>query len=138
MEEWTNMAWPWLHVAGRILFGVSFFMLSHGHFTQTEGVAGYAKSFGVPSPKLAVLVSGVMVWVGAALVIVGWHRYIGAALIVLFLLPVTIWIHPFWKMTDPNLRMANRINFWKNLGLMGGAMFMACYAGWDWPYSLGG
>jgi len=34
--------------------------------------------------------------------------------------------------------MANRINFWKNVGLTGGALFMACYAGWDWPMSLGG
>ena len=138
METWMSVAWPWMHIAGRVLFGVSFFILSHGHFTQTEGTAGYAKSFGVPYPKVAVLVSGTMVWVGAALIILGWHRYIGAGLIVLFLVPVTTWIHPYWRMTDPNLRLANRINFWKNVGLTGGALFMACYSGWDWPMSLGG
>lgn len=136
--EWTSAIWQYLHIGGRVLFGVSLMILSVGHFTQTSNTAGYAASFGVPAPKAMVLISGVMVWVGSILLVIGWHRYIGAGLVVLFLAPVTMWIHPYWKMTDPTTRMFNRIQFWKNVGLMGGAMMMACYAGWNWPWSLGG
>lgn len=136
--EWLGTLWPWMHIAGRVLFGVSVMMLSMGHFTQTDGMAGYAKGMGVPSPKAAVLVSGAVVWIGAILIVIGWHRFIGAGLIVLFLLPVTFMMHAYWNVSDPNARMIDRVMFWKNLGLMGGALFMACYSGWEWPYSIGG
>ena len=136
--EWISTLWPWMHIGGRVLFGVSFIMLSRGHLLNTAGTAGYAATFGVPSPRAAVLVSGIMAWLGAALIVLGWHRFIGAGLIVLFLLPVTFTMHRYWKDTDPNARMMNSIQFWKNMAMMGGALFMACYAGWGWPYSLGG
>ena len=137
-REFLSTLWPWMHIGGRVLFGVSVIVLTRGHLLNTAGLAGYAASAGVPSPKAAVLISGIMAWVGAALIVLGWHRFIGAGLIVLFLLPVSFMMHPYWKRTDPNARMMDTIMFWKNMAMMGGALLIACYAGWNWPYSLGG
>ncbi len=130
--------WPWMHLGARILFGVSLMMTSMGHFTSSDTSAGYAASKGVPSPKAAVVLSGIMVWVGAVLIILGWHRFIGAGLVILFLIPVSIKMHRYWAVSDPTARMMDKVAFWKNVGLLGGAVFVAYYAGWDWPLSLGG
>ncbi|MSR07199.1 MAG: DoxX family protein [Gemmatimonadetes bacterium] len=136
--EWLDQLWPWMHIGGRVLFALCFTVLTTGHFTQLAGLSGYAASKKVPAPKMAVLGSAAMAWVGSILIALGYHRYIGAGLVVLFLLPVTFMMHNYWTVTDPTGRMIDRIMFWKNLGLMGGALFMACYAGSAWPYSLGG
>jgi putative oxidoreductase len=77
-------------------------------------------------------------WVGALLLAFGWHRFIGAGLVILFLVPVSFKIHSYWTVTDPNMRMVDRIQFWKNIGLAGAALFFATYSRFDWPKSLGG
>ena len=130
--------WPWMHLASRVIFAISLMVLSAGHFTATDAVAGYAAAKRTPSPKAAVLVSGLMMWVGALLLALGWHRFIGAGLVILFLVPVSFKIHNYWTVTDPNMRMVDRIQFWKNIGLAGAALFFATYARFDWPMSLGG
>jgi putative oxidoreductase len=130
--------WPWMHLAARIVFAISLMVLSAGHFTATDAVAGYAAAKQTPSPKAAVLVSGLMMWVGALLLALGWHRFIGAGLVILFLVPVSFKIHSYWNVTDPNMRMVDRIQFWKNIGLAGAALFFAAYSRFDWPFSLGG
>jgi putative oxidoreductase len=43
---------------------------------------------------------------------------------VLFLVPVTIMIHPFWKVQDPAAKMGEMINFTKNLALLGAVLMM--------------
>jgi len=130
--------YPWMHLAGRILLGLVFLNSGIGHFTQMSGTVGYAQSKGVPLPKIMVPLTGVMIIVGALLVVLGWHRFIGAGLLVIFLLPVAFIMHAFWKETDPMARMGEKVHFLKDLALAGAALFMAYYAGWSWPMSLGG
>jgi uncharacterized membrane protein YphA (DoxX/SURF4 family) len=130
--------WPWMHVVGRVLFAVSLMILSLGHFTQTASMAGYAASKRVPAPQAAVITSGAMVWIGAIFIALGWHRFIGAGLVVLFLVPVSFMIHNYWAISDPMARMMDRINFWKNIGMAGAALFIAFYSGAPWPFSWGG
>jgi uncharacterized membrane protein YphA (DoxX/SURF4 family) len=127
-----------MHLGGRLLFALAFTVLSLGHFTQLSGTAAYAASKKVPAARTAVVLSGAIVWVGSLLVALGWHRFIGAGLIVIFLLPVTFIMHNYWTVTDPMARMGDRINFWKNIGLMGAALLMAFHAAQPWPLSLGG
>jgi uncharacterized membrane protein YphA (DoxX/SURF4 family) len=127
-----------MHLAGRITFAVSLMVLSVGHFTATDAIAGYAASKKTPAPKAAVVASGLMVWAGAILIALGWHRFIGAGLVILFFLPVTFRIHDYWNATDPTQRMMDRIQFWKNIALAGAALFFAAYGWATWPMSLGG
>jgi uncharacterized membrane protein YphA (DoxX/SURF4 family) len=56
---------------GRILFVVLFLGSAFGHITQSGAMAGYAASRGIPQAKLAVLGSGVLMLVGALLVLLG-------------------------------------------------------------------
>lgn len=109
---------------GRILFAALFIMSGIGHLTKTEAMAGYAKSKRVPSPRLAVIVSGVYILVAAVMIIIGlWADLAGLAL-VLFLLITAFTFHNFWSETDPMSRTQEQIQFFKDLALAGGALFL--------------
>ncbi|MFE2752849.1 DoxX family protein [Actinosynnema sp. NPDC059335] len=115
---------------GRILFVFLFFGSAFGHMTQTEAMAGYAASKGVPSPKAATFGSGVLMAVGGLMLLLGVWADLGALLLVLFLLPTAFLMHAFWKETDPQNRQVEMIQFNKDLALAGGAlMFFGLYAG---------
>lgn len=70
-------------------------------------------------PKLAVVVSGLMLLVGGLSVLFNSYPFIGMLLIVLFLIPTTFIMHAFWKAQDPIQKMNERISFFKNLALIG-------------------
>jgi putative oxidoreductase len=133
-----DMLWPWMHLGARIIYALSVMVLSMGHFSATDTVAGYAAAKQTPAPRAAVLFSAIMLWAGAILIVLGWHRFIGAGLVILFLVPVSLKIHPYWSVSDPSQRMLDRIQFWKNVSLAAGALFFAVYARFDWPMALGG
>lgn len=128
----------WMHLLGRMLLGALFVLNGIGHLTKTGAMTGYTASKGVPAARVMVLLTGVMILVGGVLVILGWHRFIGAMLLVLFLFPVAFIMHAFWKETDPGARQMEMIQFTKDLALAGAALFIAYYAGHSWPMSLGG
>ena len=54
---------------GRILMSLVFLGSGVGHLTQTEGSAQYAAFKKVPSPKLAVQASGVLMILGAVAIL---------------------------------------------------------------------
>jgi uncharacterized membrane protein YphA (DoxX/SURF4 family) len=138
LPSWTEPLFTIGHVVGRLLLGYIFITSGWSHLSKLGPTAGYAASKGVPAPKFFVAFSGVMILVGASLIILGWHRFIGAGLLVLFLLPVAFTMHAFWKETDPMARMNEMSHFQKDLGLAGAAMLVAYYSGQSWPFSLGG
>ncbi|GAA3858289.1 DoxX family protein [Saccharothrix violaceirubra] len=119
-----------LVLIGRILFVFLFFGSAIGHLTQTEAMAGYAASKGVPQPKLATAGSGVLMIVAALMLLLGVWADLGALLLVVFLLPTAFLMHDFWKQTDPQAKQQEMIAFNKDLSLAGGAlMFFGVYAG---------
>jgi uncharacterized membrane protein YphA (DoxX/SURF4 family) len=125
----------YIFLLSRVLFGGFFLMAGINHIKHLNQMAGYAGSKGVPSPKLAVLVSGIMVLLGGAGIILGLYISISVLLIVLFLIPVTFQMHAFWKDTDPMVKMSNKINFQKNVALLGGALAYLFISG-VWPLTF--
>ena len=116
---------------GRILFAALFLGSAFGHLTQSEAMAGYAGSRGVPQAKLAVLGSGVLILIGGLMVLLGVWMDLGALLLVIFLLPTAFRMHPFWKETDPMAKQNEMVSFNKDVALAGAALFfLALYAGY--------
>lgn len=116
---------------GRIMFVALFLGSGFGHLTQTEAMAGYAASRGVPQPKLATLGSGVLIIVGGLMVLLGLWLDLGALLLAIFIIPTAILMHGFWKETDPQTRQMEMIQFLKDLALGGAALLvLALYAGY--------
>jgi putative oxidoreductase len=107
---------------GRILFSFMFLMTPMGLFSA--GAIQYAASAGVPLASVLVPLSGVMAFIGALSIILGYKAKIGAWLVVLFLVPVTFMMHQFWNISDPMSRQMGMTEFMKNLSMLGGALLL--------------
>ena len=126
-----------LFLIGRIIVGGYFLMAGFNHLTKADMMAGYAQGKGTPSPKLAVMGSGVLVLLGGASFLLGYHPTIGTGLLIIFLLGVTFKIHAFWLVSDPMGRMNEQAHFGKNI-VMIGFLLMTLMISRPWPMSLGG
>ena len=116
---------------GRILFSLLFLGSAFGHLTQSEAMAGYAASRGLPQPRLAVLGSGVLILVGGLMVLLGIWLDLGALLLVIFLVPTAVLMHPFWKETDAMAKQTEMVSFQKDIALAGAALLiLSLYAGY--------
>lgn len=111
-------------VIGRVLFALMFVRSGIGHFQAKEVMAGYAKAKGVPSPELAVQVSGAMIFVGGLLVALGLWADLGAILLILFLIPTAFVMHAYWQESDPQVAAQESIQFYKDIALLGGALIV--------------
>jgi putative oxidoreductase len=121
---------------GRIIAGGYYVMAAMNHFMKFNMYSGYAESKGVPAPKLAVIGSGALLLLGGLSLLLGFQPIIGVALIILFLVPTSVMMHNFWSVQDPMQKMAELVNFTKNMALIGCAlMFLAIPR--PWPYALG-
>lgn len=109
---------------GRILFVLLFLGSGVAHVMKTDAMAGYAASKGVPQAKLATIGSGVLMLVGALMVLLGIYADLGALLLVLFLVPTAIIMHAFWKETDPATKQLEMISFQKDISLAGAALII--------------
>jgi putative oxidoreductase len=124
-----------LLLLGRLLFGGFFLFNGVNHFMNLAGLTAYAASRNVPMPQLAVIGSGVLLLLGGLSIITGVLPRLGLALVILFLVPVSVMMHPFWTMTDAQQRMMEMTQFMKNLALTGAAFGLMAVPV-PWPASM--
>ena len=106
-------------IVGRIIVGVYFLMNAYNHIVKSSHMVGYAASKNVPSPRLAIIGSGILLLLGGLSILLWVFPVIGILCLILFLVPVTLMMHNFWKETDPMARMSAKIEFMKNAALVG-------------------
>src|SRR6201987_3880372 len=117
---------------GRLLFALIFLMAGPNNFSGQT--IAYAASQGVPLASIAVPLSGVLAIVGGLSILLGYHAKLGAWLIALFLIPVTLMMHKFWTVTDPMMAQIQMILFMKNVSMLGGALLISHFGAG--PFSL--
>jgi uncharacterized membrane protein YphA (DoxX/SURF4 family) len=110
------------YLLGRMIFGGYFLYSGIHHFQESEAMAQYTASKGVPAPELAVKATGAALVLGGASVLLGLKREWGAAAIASFLAGVSPLMHDFWKQDDPQRRQMEMINFGKNMALLGASL----------------
>lgn len=117
---------------GRILLAAIFVVSSFTHFSART--IGYAASHGVPLANIAVPVAGILAFVGGLSVLLGYKARIGGWLLVLFLVPVTLMMHDFWNVVDPETAMIQQVMFMKNVSILGGVLLLIHFGAG--PYSI--
>lgn len=122
-------------VLGRLIFGGYFVYNGINHFMNEPQMRAYAASKGVRSPDAAVRGSGALLLAGGASVIAGVQPRQGLAAIIAFLVPVSLQMHRFWEIDDPAVRMAETVNFTKNMALVGAALALMQIPQ-PWPASI--
>ncbi len=109
---------------GKILFGGYFLRSGYNHIKNLGMFTGYAGSKGVPIPKVAVFVTGLMLLFGGLALIFGPYTQLAILVLIVFLVPTTIMMHQYWKITDPMQRMGENVNFYKNVALIGSLLML--------------
>ncbi len=128
ISSWQGAVVVW----GRFLFALIFLMAGANHFNKQT--IGYAASHGVPLAAIAVPLSGVLAIAGGLSILLGYRAKLGAWLIVLFLVPVSLMMHKFWTVTDPMMAQIQMILFMKNVSMLGGAVLISHFGAG--PFSL--
>lgn len=113
-----------LFIIGRILFGGFFIYNGINHFRHLKHITGYAQSKKIPLPKVATIVTGLLLLLGGIAVLANFYAVIGLWMLVVFLIPVTVTMHAFWNETDPGQKMMQQNQFAKNVALLGALFLM--------------
>jgi putative oxidoreductase len=108
---------------GRFFFVLIFVMSGFNHFSKQT--IGYAAAQGVPLASVAVPLSGVLALLGGLSILMGYRAKLGAWLITLFLIPVTLTMHKFWGISDPTMAQMQMAHFMKNVSMLGGALLIS-------------
>jgi uncharacterized membrane protein YphA (DoxX/SURF4 family) len=73
---------------------------------------------------ISVPIFGVIAIIGALFIMVGYPGRIGALLLIIFLVPVTFFMHRFWSVSDPVMHQMQFFSFMKNLALLGASVMI--------------
>jgi putative oxidoreductase len=111
----------WLIPLGRFVYSLLFIMSSFNHFDGQ--MISYAANHGVPLAGIMVPVSGILALLGGLSILLGYKTHIGATLLIIFLIPVTLMMHNFWAIADAQEAQNQMIHFMKNISMLGGAIF---------------
>src|SRR3989338_2759588 len=125
----------YLFILGRVLLWGYFLRSGYNHFKNLGMLTGYAQSKGVPMPKEMVMLTGLMMLLGGAGVLLGVYIEFSVLLLSLFLLGTLVKMHKYWEVADPMAQMGESVNFYKNLGLLG-AILMLLSIPLPWVMSL--
>ncbi len=114
----------WVILAGRILFFFLFASSAVGHVAQRETMGQYAAQKGIPLASLLVPLTGVQLMAGALMILLGIWADLGAALLVVFLIPTALTMHAFWKLEEPMERQQDQVHFLKDIALAGAGLML--------------
>jgi putative oxidoreductase len=122
----------WLWLIGRAVFGLYFVISGIQHFTQFQNMKEYSSHKGIPAPGLAVVITGLMLLAGGLSVLTGYAVAVGLLLLAIFLTLAAFFMHNFWTVEDPAMKMGEMSQFMKNLGLASASLMLLAIAHWSW------
>jgi putative oxidoreductase len=120
---------------GRALIALLFIPSGWAKIGGFAGTVGYIASQGVPLPEVAAAIA-IAVELGLGiLLLVGFKTRWTALLMALFIICITIVFHNYWAVEAAQV-MAQKMNFYKNMAIAGGALAFAAFGAGD--YSVDG
>lgn len=125
MASDVHVRHPAIAVVGRWMFVLIFFLSGITHFTRMDEYVALMPA-GIPFREFWVSVSGLVELAGAAMIGLDWMPRLGAWLIAIFLVPVTIAVHGTAMVSDPDARMrAIQLSFFlKGVTMTGAALLI--------------
>jgi len=108
-------------LAGRILLALIFIISGYGKIGGYAGTAGYMASKGLPMVGVLLTLTILVEFGGGLLIALGWKARWVAAVIFLFLIPVTLVFHNPAGLA-PAEAQQQMIQLLKNLSIMGGML----------------
>jgi putative oxidoreductase len=108
----------------RVLLMLLFVLFGWSKLTGFSGTVGYMASVGLPFPTVAAAVVVLMEFFVGLAIMLGFGTRPLALLLALYTLGTALIGHHYWTM-DGAERMANMINFYKNVSIIGGLLLLS-------------
>jgi putative oxidoreductase len=108
---------------GRILITAIFLRSAFGKITGFSAVAAGMAKKGMPFAEVLLVGAIVFEIVGALTMLLGWKARWGALLLIIFMIPATLFYHDFWNMEGAQYRQ-QLTHFMKNLSIFGALIFV--------------
>ncbi|SIQ17314.1 DoxX family protein [Pseudacidovorax sp. RU35E] len=112
-------------LVGRVLISLLFLPAGWSKLTGFAGTVGYFGKIGVPMPEVAAVIAVVVELLVCLLFLVGFKTRLMAIILAVFTVATAFLGHAFWNV-PPEMLMAQKTNFFKNLAIAGG--FLAFFA----------
>jgi putative oxidoreductase len=125
---------PVMLLVGRLCIGVLFVPGGWGKITHIAGFSQMLASRGVPAPGVLGYLGAAVEFLGGLAVALGVKTRAAALLMVAFTIVATLISHRFWEFSDAAARTAQQVNFFKNVAIIGGLLFLASRGAG--PYSV--
>jgi putative oxidoreductase len=109
----------------RALLAAPFVVLGYEAAADPAHRVAPTEALGVPNPEAAVRFNGAAMTAGGVALALGVLPRAAAVGFAASLVPTTLAGHAYWQHDDPTARTVNRIQFLKNLGLLGGLVASA-------------
>ena len=120
-------------LAGRVMMAALFIPSGFSKLAGFQGTVGYIASKGLPLPQLGAVAAIVVELLVAAALLLGWRTRWAALILMLFTLAAAVLFHDYWA-APPEQKMMQAINFWKNVAIAGGLLFVAAHG--PGPYAV--
>ena len=114
-----------LLLLGRLALAAIFLVSGFGKLTNFGGFTEMLTGQGVPAANVIAIVGACVEFFGGLAIAVGLKTRYAALLMVAFTIVATLIAHRFWEFPDPAARMAQQINFMKNIAIIGGFLTLA-------------
>jgi len=117
-------------LVGRLAMGFIFFQSGAAKLGALSVFSASLSNRGVPFPGFWGPVGAISEFVGGAAIILGLGTRWAALLIIIFVMAATGIAHRYWEIVEPAARRLQEGQFYKNLAIIGGALFLfVCGAG---------
>lgn len=113
----------WCALLGRVLLAVLFLPSGVNKLLHLQDTIGAVSQAGVPYAQIAAPLAAAVETVGPILLIVGLLTRWAALMLIVFTAAAAYFFHHYWDMSGA-ARMSNQINFWKNVAVIGGLLYM--------------
>lgn len=116
---------PILTLGARFLFTSLFLLSGVTHFTDIPYYLSLMHE-DIPFRVFWILISGVVELAGALMILFNWRPRLGAWLLIVFLIPVTILVHGYEMITEQDevIRLLQQAHFIKGFALAGAALLI--------------
>ncbi|MBV8751711.1 MAG: DoxX family protein [Hyphomicrobiales bacterium] len=122
-DRWAANCHDVVALVGRVVISWIFLGSGFGKITDVAAFsAGLAKR-GVPAPTFMGWLGAIVEFGGGVLILLGIKLRYAAILMILFVIVATLISHRYWEYPVDQI-MAQRTNFWKNVTIIGGMLFM--------------
>ncbi len=108
-----------------IMLGLFFVLNGINHLFNSHILEEYAEKRGLFSPKIAVLLSGILLIFGGISLVIKPIRIYGIIGLSIFLVVAAFTIHQFWQERDREKRMMEAAHFAKNMAILTELVYIA-------------